>query len=87
MSNLLQNSGTRLPQVMNTTGFHQNVGEGNKSFNAMSLDPYLSEAFGKGSGGARLRQTRLHYPARLRVRVNTSKFRCFAVLMHNMTLV
>ena len=29
----LQISGTRLPQLMNTGGFHQNVGEGNKSFN------------------------------------------------------
>ena len=48
---LLQNSGTRLSQLlMNTSGFHQNVGEGNKSFNAMSPDPYLSEAFGKGKG-------------------------------------
>ena len=54
MAKLLQNSGTRLPQLMNTSGFHQNVGEGNKSFNAMSPDPYLSEAFGKGSGCARL---------------------------------
>ena len=54
MSKLLQNSGTRLPQLMNTSGFHQNVGEGNKSFNAVSPDPYLSEAFGKGSGCARL---------------------------------
>ena len=43
---LLQNSGTRLPPLMNTSGFHRNVGEGNKSFNAMSPDPYLSEAFG-----------------------------------------
>ena len=49
-----KNSGTRLPQLMNTSGFHQNVGEGNKSFNAMSLDPLLSEALGKGSGCARL---------------------------------
>ena len=39
---------------MNTSGFHGNVGEGNKSFNAMSPDPYLSEASGKGSGCARL---------------------------------
>ena len=54
MAKLLQNSGTRLPQLMYTSGFHQNVGEGNKSFNAMSPDPYLSEAFGKGSGCARL---------------------------------
>ena len=54
MSMLLQNSRTRLSQLMNTSGFHQNVGEGNKSFNAMSPDPYLSEAFGKGSGCARL---------------------------------
>ena len=54
MSMLLQNSGTRLPQLMNTSGFHQNVGEGNKSLNAMSPDPLLSEAFGKGSGCARL---------------------------------
>ena len=38
---------------MNTSGFHQNVGEGNKSLNAMSPDPLLSEA-GKGSGCARL---------------------------------
>ena len=53
-SKLLQNSGTRLPQLMNTSGLHQNVGEGNKSFNAMSPDPLLSEAFGKGSGCARL---------------------------------
>ena len=52
MSMLLQNSGTRLPQLMNTSGFHQNVGEGNKSLNAMSPDPLLSEAFGKGSGCA-----------------------------------
>ena len=52
---LLQNSGTRLPQIMITSGFHQNVvGEGNKSFNAMSPDAYLSEAFGKGSGCTRL---------------------------------
>ena len=36
MSKLLQNSGTRLPQLMNTSVFHQNVGEGNKSLNAMS---------------------------------------------------
>ena len=54
MSKLLQNSGTRLPQLMNTSGFHQNVGEGNKSFNAMSPDPLLCEAFGKWSGCARL---------------------------------
>ena len=53
-SMLLQNSGTRLSQLMNTSGFHQIVGEGNKSFNAMFPDPYLSEAFGKGSGCARL---------------------------------
>ena len=51
---LLQNSGTRLPQLMNTSGFQQNVGEGNKSLNAMSPDPLLSEAFSKGSGCARL---------------------------------
>ena len=57
MSKFLQNSGTRLPQLMNTSGFHQNVGEGNKSFNAMS-DPLLSEAFGKGSGCARLTLSR-----------------------------
>ena len=50
----LQNSGTRLPQLINTSGFHQNAGEGNKSFNGMSPDPLLSEAFGKGSGCARL---------------------------------
>ena len=54
MSKLLQNSGIRLPQLMNTSGFHQNVGEGNKSLNAMTPDPLLSEAFGKGSGCARL---------------------------------
>ena len=30
---LLQNSGTRLPHLMNTSGFHQNVDEGHKSFN------------------------------------------------------
>ena len=53
-SKLLQNSGTRLPQLTNTSSFHQNVGEGNKSFNAMYPDPLLSEAFGKGSGCARL---------------------------------
>ena len=51
---LLQKSGTRPSQLINTSGFHQNVGEGNKSFNAMSPDPYLSEVFGKGSGCARL---------------------------------
>ena len=45
-------SGTRLSQLMNTCGFHQNVGEGNKSLNAMFPDPLLSEAFGKGSGCA-----------------------------------
>ena len=39
---------------MNTSGFHQNVGEGNKSLNAMSPDPLLNEAFSKGSGCARL---------------------------------
>ena len=39
---------------MNTSGFHQNVGEGNKSLNAMSPDPLLNEAFGKGSGCVRL---------------------------------
>ena len=50
MSKLLQNSGTRLPQLMNTRGFHQNVDEGNKSLNAMSPDPILSIAFVKGSG-------------------------------------
>ena len=33
---------------LNTSGFHQNVGEGNKSLNAMSPDPILSEAFDKG---------------------------------------
>ena len=54
MSKLLQNSRTHLPQLMNTNGFHQHVGEGNKSLNAMSPDPLLSEAFGKGSGCARL---------------------------------
>ena len=27
MAKLLQNSGTCLPQLMNTSGFHQNVGE------------------------------------------------------------
>ena len=54
MSLLLQNSGTRLPQLMITSGFHQNVGEGNKSLNAMSPDPLLSEAFGKGSRCATL---------------------------------
>ena len=54
MSKLLQNRGTRLPQLMNTSDFHQNVGEGNKSLNAMSLDPFLREAFGKGSFCARL---------------------------------
>ena len=43
-----------LPQLMNTSVFHQNVGEGNKSLNAMSPDPLLSKAFGKGSGCARL---------------------------------
>ena len=36
MAKLLQNSGIRLPQLTNISGFHQNVGEGNKSFNAMS---------------------------------------------------
>ena len=55
---LLQNSGTRLPQLMNTSGFHRNVGEGNKSFNAMSPDPLLSEALGKGSGCVRLAANR-----------------------------
>ena len=50
MSKVLQNSVTRLPQVMNTSYFHQKVGEGNKSLNAMSPDPFLSVAFGKGSG-------------------------------------
>ena len=54
MSMLLQNSRTRLSQLMNTSGFHQNVGEGNKSFNAMSPDPLLSETLGKRSGCARL---------------------------------
>ena len=40
VARLLQNSGTRLPQLMNTSGFHQNVGEGKKSLNAMSLASY-----------------------------------------------
>ena len=57
LAKLLQNSRTRLPQLMNTSGFHQNVSEGNKSLNAMSPDPLLSEAFGKGSGCARLSQS------------------------------
>ena len=34
---------------MNTSGFHQNVGEGNKSLNAMSSYLFLNIAFGKGS--------------------------------------
>ena len=55
-SKLLQNSGSRLLQLMNTIGFHQNVGEGNKSLNAMYPDPLLSKAFGKGSSCARLRR-------------------------------
>ena len=55
MSKLLQNSGTRLPHLMNISGFHHNAGEGNKSLNAMSPDLLLSEAFRKGSGRARLR--------------------------------
>ena len=45
-----------MPTTINeltTSGFHQNVGEGNKSLNAMSPDPILSEAFGKGSVCAR----------------------------------
>ena len=41
MSKVLQNSGTHLPQSMNTSSFHQNVGEGNKSLYAMSPDPFL----------------------------------------------
>ena len=45
MSKLLQNSGTCLPQLMNTSGC-----EGNKSLNAMSPDPFLGVAFGKRSG-------------------------------------
>ena len=58
---LLQNSGTRLSQLMNTSGFHRNVGEGNKSFNAMSPDPLLSEELGKGSGCARLMHPHKRY--------------------------
>ena len=54
MSKFLQNSGTRLRQLLNISGFHQNVGEGNKSFNATSPDPLLSKALGKGSSCARL---------------------------------
>ena len=42
VSRLLQNSGTRLPQLMNTSGFHQNVGEGNKLLNAMSPETLIS---------------------------------------------
>ena len=61
MSKLLQNSGTRLPQLMNTSSFHQNVGEGNKSLNAISPDPLLSVAFGKGSGRVRLPLTYVNY--------------------------
>ena len=49
-SQFLQNSGTHLPQLMNTSCFHRNVGEWNKSLNAMSRDPFLSVVFGKGSG-------------------------------------
>ena len=47
---LLQNSRTRISQLMNTSGFHQNVGEWNKSFNAMSPDPlrgHVQTIFGK----------------------------------------
>ena len=46
---LLQNSGTRLSQLMNTSGFHRNVGEGNKSL-------------GKGSGFVRLTQPQVACP-------------------------
>ena len=55
-SKLLQNSGTRLPQLMNTSSFHQNVGEGNKSLNTNVLRPSFERRFGKGSGCARLGQ-------------------------------
>ena len=43
MSKVLQNNRTRtrLLQLMNTSGFHRNVGEGNKSLYAMSPDPFL----------------------------------------------
>ena len=41
----MQNSGTRLPQLMNTSCFHQNVGEGNK---AMSPDPFSAKRLVKG---------------------------------------
>ena len=41
--------GHGLPQLMNTSGFHQKVGEGNKSLNAMSPDHFLSIALDKGS--------------------------------------
>ena len=54
MSKLFQNSKTHLSQLMNTSSFHQNVSEGNKTLNAISSDPLLSEAFGKGSGCTRL---------------------------------
>ena len=33
---------------MNASGFHQNVGEGNKSLNALSPDHFLSVVFVKG---------------------------------------
>ena len=49
---------------MNTSGFHQNVGEGNKSLNAMSPDPLLSEAFGKGSGLATKKASESRTPER-----------------------
>ena len=37
---LLQKSGTSLPQLMNTSGFHRNVDEGNKSFKTSGKQYY-----------------------------------------------
>ena len=37
-------------QLMNTSGVHQSVGEENNSLYAMSPEPFLRVAFGKGSG-------------------------------------
>ena len=62
MSKVLQNSGTRLPQLMKMSCFHQKVGEGSKSLNAMSPDPFLSVAFGKGS--AERDYSQILYPTR-----------------------
>ena len=51
---LLRNSGTCLLQLMNASGFHQNVGElAQVDVYNVPRPSFLSKAFSKGSGRAR----------------------------------